>query len=182
MRRPSAGPLPQVIFAKQPTELIVTEGKPALEAIPGTGGLQWVKNTESPLFKLESSWYFLVAGRWFTTTDLDKGPWTFSKDLPKAFSSIPEDHARAAVRASVPGTVEARMAALEASVPRTTKVKAGSAPPVEITYAGDPKFEAIPGTQVARAVNSGFDVFLYQNRFYLCYSAAWYVADSPNGP
>ena len=178
----SSGPLPQIIVAKQPTELIVTDGKPALEAIPGTGGLQWVTNTESPLLKLESYWYYLVAGRWFTTTDLDKGPWTFTKDLPKAFSAIPEDHARAAVLASVPGTVDARMAALEATVPRTTKVRAGSAPPVEITFAGDPKFEAIAGTQVARAVNSGFDVFLYQNRFYLCYAAAWYVAESPTGP
>jgi hypothetical protein len=173
---------PQVVFADRPTELIVTDGKPALEAIPGTGGLHWVTNTESPLFKLESNWYLLVAGRWFTTANLDKGPWTFSKDLPKAFSAIPEDHTRSAVRASVPGTVEARMAALEASVPRKIRVTRGSPPAIDVTYAGDPKFEAIPGTQVARAVNSGFDVLLYQNRFYLCYAAGWYVADSPKGP
>ena len=56
-----------------PTELIVTEGKPALETIPGASGLEWVTNTESPLFKLESNWYLLVAGRWFTTTNLDQG-------------------------------------------------------------------------------------------------------------
>jgi hypothetical protein len=178
----SAGSAPQILFANRPTELIVTDGNPKLEAIPGSGGLQWVTNTESPLFKLEANWYFLVAGRWFTTTDLEKGPWAFSKDLPKAFSAIPEDHARSAVLASVPGTVEARMAALEASVPRKNRLKPGSAPAVEVTYAGDPKFEAIPGTQVARAVNSGFDVFMYQNRFYLCHAAAWYVAESPLGP
>jgi hypothetical protein len=74
------------------------------------------------------------------------------------------------------------MAVLEASVPRVTKVRAGSAPPIEVTYAGDPKFEVIPGTQVARAVNSGYDVLMHENRFYLCYAAAWYVADSPLGP
>ena len=174
--------LPQVVFADRPTELIVTNGKPALEAIPGASGLQWVANTESPLFKLESNWYLLVAGRWFTTTNLDQGAWAFSKDLPKAFSAIPEDHARSAVRASVPGTVEAKMAALEASVPRKIRVSKGTPPAVNVTYAGDPKFEAIAGTQVARAANSGFDVFLYQNRFYLCYAAGWYVGDSPTGP
>ncbi len=74
------------------------------------------------------------------------------------------------------------MAALEASVPRTITVKKGSPPAVDVTYAGDPKFEAIPGTQVARALNTGFDVLMYQNRFYLCHAAAWYVAESPKGP
>lgn len=178
----STRPVPQVYYADRPTELIVTEGKPALEAVPGTNGLQWVTNTESPLFRLGTRWYFLVAGRWFDTPDLDSGPWSFVKDLPDAFSAIPEDHARAAVRASVPGTIEARTAALEASLPTKTKVKTGSAPTVDVTYAGDPKFEPVPGAPVARAVNTGYDVLLYQNRYYLCYSAAWYVADSPTGP
>jgi hypothetical protein len=82
----------------------------------------------------------------------------------------------------VPGTIEARTAALEASLPTKTRVKKGSAPTVEVTYAGDPKFEPIPGTPVARAVNTGYDVLMYQNRFYLVYAAAWYVADAPTGP
>jgi hypothetical protein len=178
----SSQPVPQVLFADRPTELVVTDGKPALEAIPGTDGLQWVKNTESPLFKLGADWYFLVAGRWFTATNLEKGPWTFVKDLPEAFAAIPDGHARSAVLASVPGTIEARMAALEASLPNKTRVKKGSAPTVEVTYAGEPKFEPIAGTTVARAVNTGYDVLMYQNRYYLVYAAAWYVADSPTGP
>ncbi len=178
----SSRPVPQVLFADRPTELIVTDGKAVLEAISGTDGLQWVKNTESPLFKLGPNWYFLVAGRWFTATNLDSGPWAFVKELPAAFAAIPDDHARAAVLASVPGTLEARMAALEASLPNKTRVKKGSAPTVEVTYAGDPKFEPIAGTTVARAVNTGYDVLMYQNRYYLVYAAAWYVSDSPTGP
>ncbi len=178
----SSRPVPQVLFADRPTELVVTDGKAVLEAIPGAGGLQWVKNTESPLFKLGPNWYFLVAGRWFTATNLDSGPWTFVKELPESFAAIPDDHARAAVLASVPGTIEARMAALEASLPNKTRVKKGSAPTVEVTYAGEPKFEPIAGTTVARAVNTGYDVLMYQNRYYLVYAAAWYVADSPTGP
>jgi hypothetical protein len=178
----SSRPVPQVLFADRPTELIVTDGKPALEAIPGTDGLQWVKNTESPLFKLGADWYFLVAGRWFESKNLDRGPWTFVKDLPAAFAAIPDDHPRSAVLASVPGTIEARMAALEASLPSKTRVKKGSAPTVEVTYAGEPKFEPITGTAVARAVNTGYDVLMYQNRYYLVYAAAWYVSDSPTGP
>jgi hypothetical protein len=67
-------------------------------------------------------------------------------------------------------------------LPTKIRVKKGSAPTVEVTYAGDPKFEPIPGTPVARAVNTGYDVLMYQNRFYLVYAAAWYVADAPTGP
>jgi len=178
----SSRPVPQVLFADRPTELVVTDGKPALEASPGTDGLQWVKNTDSPLFRLGPHWYFLVAGRWFTATSLERGPWIFVKDLPEAFAAIPDGHERSAVRASVPGTIEARMAVLEASLPNKTRVRKGSAPTVEVTYAGEPKFEPIAGTTVARAVNTGYDVLMYQNRYYLVYAAAWYVADSPTGP
>ncbi len=179
---PSSRPLPSVLFASTPTELIVTDGPPALETIPETGGLQRVRNTDSPLFKLQSDWYFLVAGRWFFTRSLERGPWSFAQPLPEAFAKIPEDDPSAAVRASVPGTVEAKMAALEASLPTRTQVRKGSAPPVEVTYAGEPDFAAIPGTQVARGVNTGFDVLRYESRYYLCYAAAWYVATTPRGP
>ena len=120
------------------------DGRPSLEAIAGAGGLQWVTNTQSPLFKLDSTWYFLAAGRWFTTTDLDKGPWAFAAKLPEAFAAIPADHPRSAVRAAVPGTVEAKMAALEVSLPRRTRVRSGAAPAVDITYAGSPTVRTDP--------------------------------------
>lgn len=180
--RKSELPVPQVIFASRPAELIVTDGKPRLEAIPAAAGLEYVANTESPLFKLGPDWYFLVAGRWFMTTDLNNGPWRWSAELPEAFAQIPEDHAMAAVRASVPGTIEARMAALEALLPARAEVPRNAPPPVEVSYAGDPRFELVPDTNVARAVNTGFDVLQYEDQFYLLYAGVWYHASSPVGP
>ena len=61
-----------------------------------------VSNTASPLFRYEQTWYFLVAGRWFTTANLERGPWRYTTDLPTAFSQIPPDHSMGAVLASVP--------------------------------------------------------------------------------
>jgi hypothetical protein len=178
----SSEPSPAIIYTEKPAELIVTQGKPALESIADTDGLSYVDNTDSPLFQLDRTWYFLVAGRWFTTNDLNKGPWQYTPELPEAFSLIPEDSAMASVRASVPGTVEAKMASLEALLPTTQQVARDAQPPVEITYAGDPQFEAIPDTQVSRAVNSGFDIIQFGSVYYLCYSAIWYQSDSPLGP
>ncbi len=180
--RASKDPVPAVVVQHEPTELIVTEGRPKLAVIPDTGGLQYVTNTASPLFQLGKQWYFLVSGRWFSTNNLTKGPWTFVKDLPDAFSKIPADSAMAAVRASVPNTIEARFAALESSLPTNTVTPVGKGPDVEVSYAGDPKFEPIDGTKVSRAVNSGSDVILFDHRYYLCYAGVWYLASSPNGP
>ena len=180
--RRSDEPAPAVILANEPTELIVTDGAPVLETIPGTEGLEYVKNTSSPLFRNGKQWYYLVSGRWFATNDLAKGPWKFVKDLPRGFAQIPADSPMAAVRASVPDTVEARFAALESSIPTKTKVAVGTKAPVEVSYIGEPKFEPITGTKVSRAVNSSNDVILFDGQYYLCYSGVWYVGAAPTGP
>ena len=174
---------PAIIFADGPAELVVIDGVAKLVAIEGAAGLSYISNSESPLFKLEQTWYFLVAGRWFATDkNLLHGPWTWQQELPEAFSKIPPDHAMAAARASITGTPEARMAALEASLPTKKAVPANSAAPVEVTYQGAPSFEAIPNTPLKRAANSGYDILEYENRHYLCYSGAWYEAPAPTGP
>ena len=174
---------PAVIFTDGPAELIVIDGAAKLMAIEDAAGLSYISNTESPLFKLGQTWYFLVAGRWFATDkNLLRGPWTWQQTLPEAFSKIPPDHAMAAVRASITATPEARMAALEASLPTTKAVPVNSAAPVEVTYQGAPSFEPIPNTPLKRAANSGYDIIEYENRHYLCYSGAWYEAPAPTGP
>lgn len=178
----SGRPVPEVVYATQPTELIVTDGPAELKAVAETEGLRYVSNTETPLFELDGIWYFLAAGRWFAAANLKAGPWTYAAELPAAFAEIPEDHPTAAVRASVPGTVEARMAALEASIPERKVLDKREALGVEVTYAGDPQFEAVEGSGVERGVNTGFDVFRYEGVYYLCYSAGWYVSASAGGP
>lgn len=174
---------PAVIVSDVPAELIVTDGAPALSEIAGSDGLKYVTNTESPLFRLGVRWYFLAAGRWFMTDkDLARGPWKWQETLPEAFSRIPGDHPMAYVRVSVAGTPEARMAALEASLPTRTTVSVGSAPPVTVSYGGEPKFEPVTGTALARAVNTGYDVLRLEGRYYLCYAGIWYEGPAPAGP
>jgi hypothetical protein len=181
--KPKTGKAPAVIATFKPAEIIVVDGKPRARTIPGTDGLESIANTESPLFRLDGTYYFLAAGRWFSTQDLQHGPWKFTMPLPDAFARIPSDDDKADVRASVPGTLEARRAVLEAELPQSKTVKAGAAPDITVAYAGgDPRFEPIPQTQVARAVNTGNDIIQYGDKYYLCYEGMWYVADKPTGP
>ena len=172
--------LPQVFFVDKPAELILIDGKPALEPI-GDLGISYVRNTSSDLFVIGADYYYLASGRWFTAAALD-GKWRAATPLPAVFASIPTDHARARVRASVPGTPEALRAVEEAAIPRTAVLDRSAVPSVTVAYDGPPQFTPIPGTTLSRASNSMYDVISDGTRYYFCYDAVWYAAAGPTGP
>lgn len=179
-RAVSEPPVPFLI-SLEPTELVVLDGEPRLQAIPGAGGLAVVANTERDLFRLGERWYFLAAGRWFSSGDLD-GEWSAVDDLPGAFAAIPPDHGRAHVRRSVPGTVESAIAYIEATLPQSNVVSLQGQPDQPVVYVGEPRFEPIAGTQLERAVNTPFAVIRHNNFHYLALDAAWYSSAEPRGP
>ena len=124
-----------------------------------------------------------MSGRWFETKQLTKGPWTFTAQLPDAFSKIPADHEMADIRASVPGTVEAKAAALEALLPTRNSVAAGAAPDVKVSYGGEPKFEPIPGhAGVARGQQRQRRHSIPGQRTTCASTARGTSRASPNGP
>lgn len=177
-----AGSAPKVYVSSEPAELILTDGAPELEPIPNTT-LSRVSNTESILFKnaADNKFYFLVAGRWFSATKLD-GPWTAaSSSLPSDFAAIPDGDESDFVKASVPGTQEAKDAVLLASVPNTTTVSLTETP-VQVVYNGEPKFVTVTGTPVQYAVNTSYSVFNSGGQYYCCDQGVWFVATSPTGP
>ncbi len=173
--------VPVVFVRTRPTEIIVTQGPLQLVAVPGTG-LQTVKNTNSVLFFQPSSGQFFlqVSGRWFAAHGLD-GPWSFATDkLPPDFALIPPDAPEAQVLASVPGTTQAQLAVLQAQVPHQATLKTQTAK-LTVTYAGKPLFKPIPGTTLAYAVNTSFEVIESGGKYYVCYQGAWFVGPTPNG-
>lgn len=173
--------IPAVLVVSEPTELIVTDGEPETIEIEGTDGLAYVANTESPLFILDGTWYFLASGRWFASDALIEGEWRYVEQLPDAFQSIPKDHEQADVLASVPGTSEARVASLEVILPVKKEASLDAQAP-EVAYAGEPQFVPITATEVARAANTSYDILEYKGRYYLCYAGIWYAASTPIGP
>ena len=177
-RETSGRPLP-ITISYEPTELIIVDGEMQFEA--AGGGLQYVSNTESDLFFHDGRYYYLAAGRWFTTKDVDR-KWYAVKNLPRAFTEIPADHPRARVLASVPGTDAARKAAEEAAVPQRTEIAAGVAGKIQVPWFGEPSFVPIEGTALRRAENTPYQLIQHNNFYYLCLDAAWYSSSSPQGP
>ena len=142
-----------------------------------------MKNTASDLFfdKPQGRFYYLTSGRWFAAPGLD-GPWTFaSNDLPPDFALIPPDGEHGQVLASVPGTSHAQLAVLRAQIPQAATLMRADAK-LTVSYAGTPEFRPIPGTDLAYAVNTAFEVLETGGKYYVCYQGAWFVGTAPNGP
>ncbi|MBL4681311.1 MAG: hypothetical protein JKY88_11405, partial [Pseudomonadales bacterium] len=169
---------PRVLLSRNPAELIVTDGQPELKMINDTR-LSYVTNTTNDLFKYGETWYFLVAGRWFSTQDLN-GQWTYATAaLPEEFGNIPDDHLKAHALSSVPGTIQAQLAITKSQIPVKARIKRSAR--VDVTYAGEPKFETIFGTKLRYAMNTSYDIVEYKNNYFLCYEGVWFRASSAKG-
>ena len=172
-----------VYASAKPAELLLTAGDPDYKPIPSTKLLE-VTNTESLLI-LDSAggrFYYQVAGRWFSAPKLD-GLWeAASTSLPEDFKNIPDDHSLAFVKATVPGTDEAKDAVMLASVPESTYVDTTKTPTLEVSYKGKPSFQPIPPTTVLYAVNSPYSVFLVNSMYYCCDQGVWFSSKAATGP
>lgn len=174
--------VPKVITSAKPAELIVTQGPPKYTPIDGTS-LMYVSNPQMPVFTdlTDSTYYYLVAGRWFSAPNLS-GPWAAaSADLPPEFAKIPEDSPMSFVLTSVPGTVESDDAVLLAEVPHKATIKIQGTS-VDVTYQGQPKFEPISGTPMQYAVNTDYEVIKAAGQYYCCDKGVWFDAQAATGP
>ncbi len=174
---------PAIVAVDEPTELIVTQGKPDWKSLQG-GAILYVNNTESPWLRYLSNgnMYLLLSGRWYRAKS-DKGPWTFvpADELPAEFRDIPPDSDIGGLRTAVAGTPEAEDALLDAQIPQTAAIKRDAAT-LEVEYDGKPKFEKVTGTSVSYAVNTATQVLLIDKRYYAVDNGVWFTAGSATGP
>jgi len=178
------GPAIAIVVSTQPAELISFDGSPAYEPVPG-GNLEAATNTDRDVFLDPTSkqYYVLLSGRWYTASNLEAAPWSFvsSTSLPSDFSKIPADSKFADVRSHIAGTTEADEAILDTKIPQTAAIKRDAS--IDVSYDGDPKFQAIGGTTLSYALNSPNEIIeVSPNSFFCCYQGVWYVASNPNGP
>ena len=184
---PPANPypvVPKVFYSTTPAEVILFDGQPSYIQIPGTQ-LSYANNTESPVFLYgpTKTYYYLAAGRWFSTSSLD-GSWTFaSLNLPADFSHIPPSSPVGAILSSVPGTPQAQDAVLIAQIPTTMTLNpTTAAAQAKVTYTGDPQFAPIQGTSMQYATNTPDKVIQVGDVYYLCLQGVWFMSPNPQGP
>ncbi|MBT8342681.1 MAG: carbohydrate-binding family V/XII [Desulfatitalea sp.] len=179
---PPSEKIPVIVVATEPTELIVTEGKPNWKSLAG-GKLLYVDNTETPWLRglSEQQMYVLLSGRWFRSAS-QNGPWTFVRadTLPESFKEIPPESDIGGLRASVAGTEEANEAILDVQIPQTAAIKRSEAK-LDVQYDGAPKFERIAGTQIDYAVNTATQVLKIEGQFYAVDDGVWFTSATATG-
>jgi hypothetical protein len=175
---------PLVFVATRPTELITFDGEPDFVPIPGTA-LLYVTNTTGNVFKLlsDQQTYVLLSGRWYRAPSF-RGPWQFvaGNELPGDFARIPDTSPKENVKASIPGTAQAKEAVIANSIPKTTPVaKNAQIPAPQID--GAPQLVAIAGTPLFYVANSSVPIIeVDPHSWYACEDGVWYVATSVAGP
>jgi len=176
---------PDIHIATQPTELVATDGEPNLAPLAGTD-LLYVTNTSGNIFKYtrDNKTYLLLSGRWFRAASLS-GPWEYvpHKKLPPDFANIPDESPKENVKASIPGTHQAREALIANRIPQTTNISRDSARFTALVFDGEPQLAAIDGTTLDYVVNCATPVIKvdYQT-WYALENGVWFVAGSLDGP
>ena len=180
----SSGPIPKVFYSTVPAEVILFDGKPVYAKIPQTQ-LLYATNTDSAFFLYTptNEYYFLAAGRWFRSKDM-QGRWTFaSADLPADFAKIPLSSPASSILSSVPGTEEAKNAVLIAQIPTVMEIDPKSAAAqAKVSYSGDPQFAPIEGTSLSYATNTADKVIKVGDVYYLCLQGVWFMSPNAQGP
>ncbi len=172
--------VPDVVVATVPTLLVSTNGAPQLA--PACDGVERVTNASAPLLRSGGKWWTLGSGRWYSTSDLKNGPWSYvaATAVPSSFANLPAEGPLAAARASVPGTLEANSAVVANSVVRAVSVPRGKAN-CSVGFRGEPAFVPMDGG-LSYASNSTQPVIGSGSGFYCCDNGAWFTAPSASGP
>jgi hypothetical protein len=179
-----SGKVPLVFVATTPTELVVTEGEPQYEAIPGTS-LAYVKNTTGNMFKDgDQKLYLLVSGRWFRAASM-AGPWEHvaSGALPADFAKIPDDNEKENVKAAVAGTAQAKEALIANAIPQTAEVKIKETKIDPPKFDGEVKLAPIEGTSLQYVVNTATPIIrVTDSSWYAIQDAVWFTGPAAGGP
>jgi hypothetical protein len=176
---------PQVYVSTTPAELILTSGSPEFTPIAGTN-LLYVTNSGDDIFMdtSNSEYYILVAGRWFSSTSIQNGPWNYisASNLPPDFAKIPAYSPKASVLVSIPETPQAKEALIANQIPQTATINRAKAK-LTLSYVGEPNFQPVTGTSLMYAVNSTTPVVMVSGTsFYSCQGGVWFAGSSANGP
>ncbi|MDD4278983.1 MAG: hypothetical protein PHX74_04530 [Candidatus Sumerlaeales bacterium] len=178
--------VPQVFISYEPAELIVFDGEPKMEPLVDNELFRFTNaSTDLFFYGPDKAYYYLISGRWFSSSSLD-GPWAYATPtLPAVFAKIPADNTTVShALVSVPQTTAAKQAVLESSVPTVNVIERKVDPKVKVVYVNEtPKWSPVNGVkEVYYATNTQSYVLRVNNVFYCCYSGAWYSAPRPVGP
>jgi hypothetical protein len=181
-----ANGVPTIYVSEITSELIVFKGQPNFQPVTNTE-LLWATNTTADVFIDTSNnlYYALISGRWFSSRDLNNGPWHYvaSNSLPSDFKRIPVNSKPGVVLASVAGTPQSKEALIANTIPQTATVTRVGGPGFTPVIDGAPKWRDIVGTPLRYVVNSETPIIkVPDGSLYALNAGVWFTANLLDGP
>jgi hypothetical protein len=172
--RPVDNDPPEIIFAFQPSVLVLIDGQPVFRPSI-VAGVERVINTRAVLFRHQGSFYASNGGKWSTAVSLD-GPWgAMAKPPPAVLQAAAAAQKAAASEPKPPAGTPLKAAAPQVIV-RTKRAEL-------ITVEGDPVFAEIAGTSLKYVSNTPADVLIDgSGAWYVAIAGRWFSGPSSKGP
>jgi hypothetical protein len=166
---------PRIFFAYEKAILLLVDGDPVRAPIEKTS-LEYVVNTNWNIFfdKDEAQYYLLSERQWLKSAAME-GPWKATTKLPKAMANLPKQPNWEDVGKAIPPP---------GGLGAAPKVFYSSKPAEIILFNGQPKFAAIPNTQLKYATNTDSNLFLQggEEQYYFLAAGRWFRAKALEGP
>ncbi len=167
---------PTILYASEPTMLVVLDGEPIKSPVDGADGLSVVVNTNWTLLHSDDAgtYSLLLGDVWLSAATLD-GPWVVA-EAPEGVSALPDSDRWKSVKDAVPGG--------SLSSDDTPAIFVAQAPAELIVTDGPAELEPIPGTQLSFVANTANDIVFNGEDafFYFLTSGRWFKAASLEGP
>ncbi|HSF14813.1 MAG TPA: hypothetical protein VLK65_04610 [Vicinamibacteria bacterium] len=167
---------PTIFYSTSPAILVNVDGETIWSPI-AENDLRFAVNTNWDLFEHGPSKTFYLRNEesWLKASDV-KGPWTPASELPGSFAKLPNEENWKEVKASLPGK--------KLDPKKDPKVFLSFVPAEMILVQGEPKYEAVEGTQILWVSNTESDVFRVGQKGTVYYVVAgrWFSAADFTGP
>ncbi len=155
---------PRILVRTTPTELLVLDGDPVLEAVSGDGAKRLVNTPALVWVDGSGAWWLRLQDDWLTAPGLD-GPWTFGS----APSAIVADAKAADIETGV----------VRADTATAPAVVVAREPTAVVQFNGVPAWTPIGDTGILAADNCDCDAYIdtATQRTWLVLAGRWYWSD-----
>ena len=168
---------PEIVFAFQPTILVLIDGAPVLRA-SGFAGVERVINTRAVLLKSQGVYYLTRNDKWATASSVE-GPWTSAGKPPALVAQA----GAKLTTTSKPPQPDAKGVAAPPAGRRFPAIVVRTHPTELIVAEGDPTFAPITGTSLKFMSNTPADVLIAPSGdWYVLIAGRWFTSGSSKGP
>ncbi len=175
---------PQFLISYTPAILVLVQGSPVLQPVPGTA-VKRVVNSHALLLQGSDGTYYLHLWDGFVQSASLSGPWTVAQSLPPGVNTAQSQAVQAKAVDLLPGQKNPETGQLPSlsSTPLPT-IYVATQPTSLTIFAGQPVWAPLSGTQLKYATNTVANVFQYATgpSYYILTSGRWFTAGSLSGP